>query len=121
VRRTRRAVLLGLKLDGSAWRVAAAVFGWLVMKYVLFVFVVVLVLVASYAAYSVWVANPRVERELRGAGANVRLLIAGESLEGHARAIEDDPELRVAVFDRLRPTAPKLFGTLVHIDLVPVH
>ena len=62
-------------------------------------------------------ADGRWWRELRGAGAEVRLLIRGETLLGRARAIEDDPDHRSKVFDRLRPTAPKIFGTLVQIDL----
>jgi hypothetical protein len=64
-------------------------------------------------------ADGRWWRELRGAGARVQLLIRGETLVGHARAIEDDPAHRSQVFDRLRPTAPKVFGTLVQIDLAP--
>jgi hypothetical protein len=64
-------------------------------------------------------ADGRWWRELRGKGAPVELLVRGESLVGHARAIEDEPEHRSAVFDRLRPSAPKLFGTLVQIDLSP--
>lgn len=58
-------------------------------------------------------------RELRGAGARVELLVRGEALTGHARAIEDDPARRSAVFDRLRPSAPKIFGTLIEIQLAP--
>jgi len=64
-------------------------------------------------------ADGRWWRELRGAGAPVELLIRGETLPGHARAIEDEPERRSQVFDRLRPSAPKIFGTLVQIDLGP--
>lgn len=56
-------------------------------------------------------------RELRGAGARVELFVRGEALVGHARAIEDDPAHRAAVFDRLRPSAPKIFGTLIQIEL----
>ncbi len=56
-------------------------------------------------------------RDLRGAGAPVQLYLRGEALTGHARAIEDDPARRSAVFDRLRPTAPKIFGTLIEIQL----
>jgi hypothetical protein len=62
-------------------------------------------------------ADGRWWRELRGAGAQVRVLIRGETLVGHARAVEDDPDHRSKVFDRLRPTAPKIFGTLVEIEL----
>jgi len=64
-------------------------------------------------------ADGRWWRELRGEGAPVELLVRGETLAGHGRAIEDDPDHRSAVFDRLRPSAPKLFGTLVQIDLAP--
>lgn len=39
-------------------------------------------------------------------GAPVRMLIRGEWLHGHARAVRDDPARRDAVFARLRPTAP---------------
>ena len=56
-------------------------------------------------------------RELRGPGAEVELLLRGEALRGRGRAVEDQPEHRSAVFDRLRPTAPKFFGTLIQIDL----
>ncbi len=64
-------------------------------------------------------ADGRWWHQLRGQGAPVELLVRGKTLVGQARAIEDDPEHRSAVFDRLRPTAPKLFGTLIQIDLVP--
>ncbi len=125
----------------------------------------VLILIASYLGYAVFVANPRVEqelreqpdgeraqkvmlltlpsgrtipvnylrdgaavyagadgrwwRELRGEGARVVLLVRGETLAGHARAIEDDPRLRAAVFRRLRPTAPEFTGTLVRVEVDP--
>ena len=62
-------------------------------------------------------ADGRWWHELRGQGAPVELLVRGEALVGQARAIEDDPDHRSAVFDRLRPSAPKLFGTLVQVDL----
>lgn len=62
-------------------------------------------------------ADGRWWRELRGQGSQVRLLVRGEILTGRARAVEDEPERRAAVFDRLRPTAPKFTGTLVQIDL----
>lgn len=64
-------------------------------------------------------ADGRWWRELRGEGAPVELLVRGETLAGRGRAIRDDPDHRSAVFDRLRPNAPKLFGTLVQIDLAP--
>ena len=64
-------------------------------------------------------ADGRWWRQLRGPGALVELLVRGEKLVGRARAIDDDPDHRSAVFDRLRPRAPKLFGTLVQIDLAP--
>ncbi|NNL87011.1 MAG: hypothetical protein HKP27_15215 [Myxococcales bacterium] len=56
-------------------------------------------------------------RELRGTGGPVTVLIRGESLRGHARAVEDDATLRRAVFRRLRPTAPTWTGTLVEVTL----
>ncbi len=62
-------------------------------------------------------ADGRWWRELRGQGAPVQLLVRGETLIGRARAIEDEPDRRAAMFDRLRPTAPKFTGTLVQIDL----
>ncbi len=64
-------------------------------------------------------ADGRWWRELRGEGALVELLVRGETLAGQGRAIEDDPDHRAAIFDRLRPSAPKLFGTLVQIDIAP--
>ncbi len=64
-------------------------------------------------------ADGRWWHQLSGEGAPVELLVRGKRLVGQARAIEDDPQHRSTVFDRLRPTAPKLFGTLVQIDLVP--
>ena len=56
-------------------------------------------------------------RELRGAGSPVTLFVKGETLRGHGRAIEDDPERRAAVFARLRPTAISWAGTLVAVEL----
>ena len=64
-------------------------------------------------------ADGRWWRELRGEGAPVELLLRGEKRAGLGRVIEDDPDHRSAVFDRLRPSAPKLFGTLVQIELAP--
>lgn len=64
-------------------------------------------------------ADGRWWRQLRGQGASVELLVRGETLVGRARAIEDDPDHRSAIFDRLRPSAPKIFGMLVQIDLAP--
>jgi hypothetical protein len=64
-------------------------------------------------------ADGRWWHELRGQGAPVELLVRGKTFVGQARAIEDDPDYRSSVFDRLRPSAPKLFGTLVRIDLAP--
>jgi hypothetical protein len=62
-------------------------------------------------------ADGRWWRELRGFGGRVQLFVRGQALAGHARAIEDEPARRSAIFDRLRPTAPKLFGTLIEIEL----
>jgi hypothetical protein len=64
-------------------------------------------------------ADGRWWRQLSGEGARVELLVRGEALVGQGRAIEDDPDHRSAVFGRLRPTAPKVFGTLIQIDLAP--
>ena len=64
-------------------------------------------------------ADGRWWRQLSGKGARVELLVRGEALVGQGRAIEDDPDHRSAVFNRLRPTAPKVFGTLIQIDLAP--
>ena len=63
-------------------------------------------------------ADGRWWHELRGDGATVELFVRGETLSGRARAIEDDPDHRAAVFSRLRPTAPKFTGTLVQVDLL---
>jgi hypothetical protein len=69
-------------------------------------------------ADTIWAAaDGRWWRELRGEGAPVEVLVRGETRAGRARAIEGDPAERSAVFDRLRPSAPKAFGTLVRIDL----
>lgn len=56
-------------------------------------------------------------RELRGGGGRGSVLIRGETLHGHVRAVEDDPELRDSVFSRLRPSAPRWTGTLIEIRL----
>ena len=55
--------------------------------------------------------------ELEGGGGEGSVLIRGETLRGHVRAVTDDPELRASVFARLRPTAVSFAGTLVVIDL----
>src|SRR6187549_673351 len=47
-------------------------------------------------------ADGRWWREFRGDGADVQLLVRGETLSGRARAIENDPDHRAAVFSRLR-------------------
>ena len=56
-------------------------------------------------------------RELRGGGGPGSVLIRGETLPGHVHAVEDDPELRKSVFERLRPTAPSWTGTLIVVEL----
>ena len=56
-------------------------------------------------------------REVRGEGGRGSVLIRGETLSGQVRAVKDDPELREAVFVRLRPSAPRWLGTLVVIEL----
>jgi hypothetical protein len=62
-------------------------------------------------------ADGRWWRELRGGGGRGSVLIRGERLEGQVRAVEDDPELRDSVFERLRPSAPRVLGTLIAIEL----
>jgi hypothetical protein len=52
-----------------------------------------------------------------GDGLRVTLLVKGETLQGLARAVEDDPEYTRDVFSRLRPNAIEGFGTLVEIRL----
>ncbi len=56
-------------------------------------------------------------RELRAEGGRGSVLIRGETLLGQIRVVENDPDLRESVFDRLRPTAPSWLGTLVVIEL----
>lgn len=56
-------------------------------------------------------------KELVGDGGRVSVLIRGETLDGHARAIQDDPEYTERIFAKLRPKAVKGFGTLVEIKL----
>jgi hypothetical protein len=56
-------------------------------------------------------------RELRGEGGDVHVVIRGEKRSGRGRAVEDEPERRAAVFERLRPSAPAWTGTLVEIVL----
>ena len=56
-------------------------------------------------------------RELGEEGGRGSVFIQGETLEGHIRAVTDDPELRESVFARLRPTSPSWAGTLIVIAL----
>lgn len=56
-------------------------------------------------------------RELRDGGGPGSVLIQGETLKGHVRAVVDDPDLRDSVFQRLRPTAPRRLGTMVVVEL----
>ena len=61
-------------------------------------------------------------RTFPDSGAPVSMVILGEQLTGHARAVLDDPGFKTAVFSRLRPAVPKwlpdwLNGVLVVIDL----
>lgn len=62
-------------------------------------------------------ADGRWWHELRGENARGSVFIRGETLHGHMRAVEDDPERRTAVFARLRPNALSFAGTLVVIEL----
>ncbi len=58
-------------------------------------------------------------RELDDAPGRGSVLIQGETLYGTLRVVRDDPELRDAIFDRLRPTAPRFLGTMVVMDVDP--
>jgi hypothetical protein len=62
-------------------------------------------------------ADGRWWRELKGGGGRGSVLIAGETLHGHVRAQLDDAELRDSVFERLRPTAPRMLGTMIVVEL----
>ena len=69
-------------------------------------------------------ADGRWWRELRGEGGAVEAVILGETLSGHALAVEDDPARTRDVFSRLRPTVPEwlpdaLDGVLVEIRIAP--
>jgi hypothetical protein len=62
-------------------------------------------------------ADGRWWRELRGEAGRGSVWIRGDRLHGRMFAVEDDPELRDSVFERLRPTAPRWAGILVVIEL----
>lgn len=64
-------------------------------------------------------ADGRWWKELEGEGARVTLLVQGETLEGRARAVRNDPAYEKDIFSRLRPTAIPGFGTLIEILLDP--
>jgi hypothetical protein len=64
-------------------------------------------------------ADGRWWKELEGEAVAVTILVQGETLEGRARAVRDDPTYRKDVFSRLRPTALPGFGTLIEILLDP--
>jgi hypothetical protein len=62
-------------------------------------------------------ADGRWWKELVGEGASVTVLVRGETLAGHGRAIRDDPAYTKRIFAKLRPTAIPGTGTLVEIHL----
>ena len=69
-------------------------------------------------------ADGRWWRAFRDGGVPVTVLIRGETLTGHAKAVLDDPEYTAMVFSRLRPTVPEwlpdwLDGVLVVVALDP--
>jgi hypothetical protein len=69
-------------------------------------------------------ADGRWWRQFRSGGAPVGMLIMGDTLAGHAVAVEEDADLTHEVFARLRPAAPAwlpdwLNGVLVVITLKP--
>lgn len=58
-------------------------------------------------------------KELVGDGVPVTVLVRGETLEGRARAVLNDPSYTARIFAKLRPDAIEGFGTLVEIRLDP--
>jgi hypothetical protein len=62
-------------------------------------------------------ADGRWWKELVGEGRLVTILVRGETHEGVARAILDDPDYTKRVFASLRPNAVEGFGTLIEIRL----
>lgn len=64
-------------------------------------------------------ADGRWWKELEGGLTPVSVFVAGESLEGRARAVRDDPAYAKDIFSRLRPKALPGFGTLVEVLLDP--
>jgi hypothetical protein len=60
-------------------------------------------------------ADGRWWKELVGEGHVVTVLVRGETLEGVARAVLDDPEYTKRVFASLRPNAIEGFGNLIEI------
>jgi hypothetical protein len=58
-------------------------------------------------------------KELEGEGFPVSVLVRGETLNGVARAVREDPAYTESVFARLRPNAVKGFGTLIEVRLEP--
>ena len=64
-------------------------------------------------------ADGRWWRELEAGPRVVQVLVRGETFEGRARAVLDDPDYTKDVFSRLRPTAVPGFGTLVEILIDP--
>jgi len=62
-------------------------------------------------------ADGRWWKPLAGDGADVTVLVRGETLSGRARAVRDDPDYTTRIFRELRPDAIEGFGTLVEIRL----
>ena len=60
-------------------------------------------------------ADGRWWRELEGRDHAVTVLVRGETLQGRARAVVDDPEYTARIFESLRPNAVEGFGTLIEI------
>lgn len=56
-------------------------------------------------------------RELKESGGRGSVFIRGETLSGRVRIEVEDAALRDSVFERLRPTAPRMLGTLVIVEL----
>jgi hypothetical protein len=56
-------------------------------------------------------------KELVGDGFPVSVLVRGETLQGTARTVLDDPAYTKQIFEKLRPNAIEGFGRLVEIRI----
>ena len=58
-------------------------------------------------------ADGRWWRELRKPGADLSIIVRGETIKVHSIAIEDDLQLTDEIFTELRPTAPRWVGAIL--------